>query len=249
MLTPYGKREWLTILVIGSMFTVTFLVVGWYVLSILMMGSCISLLSFFRNPRRHVPTQRGVMVSPADGRVSSIHRLERFEPLGGPATCIRVFLSVLNVHVNRSPCHAVVDSIAHRDGQHLNALNPGSAEVNESTLMVLRHPSRESGVAAVRQVAGAIARTIVCEVKAGQILQRGQPYGMIKLGSTTELYIPDDLKPEVMVVVGQHVSGGVTVLAKVTSPGGESAQAQGGDLSGENRSAGVEVTSGSERSP
>ena len=218
MLSGYGKREWLTILAIGLMCTGTFLVVGWYwaVLPVVIIAG--GLLSFFRDPPRRVPTQRSIVVSPADGRVSSIHEVEHFDPFDGPATCIRIFLSVLNVHVNRSPCHGVVESIEHRPGLHRNALNPESAQDNESTQLLLVHPVRRHPVAAVRQVAGLIARTIVCAAEQGKVLQRGQRYGMIKFGSTTELYLPKDHTPQVLVEQGQRVFGGLTVLAHVTSP-------------------------------
>jgi phosphatidylserine decarboxylase len=218
MLTGYGKREWLTILAIGALLAIVCLFLKLWWLSILMVVATAALLSFYRDPERRTPTQRNVMVSPADGRISSIHQVDHFEPFGESATCVRIFLSVANVHVNRSPCHALVRSVAHKPGEHLNALNPDSAEVNESTLLVLLHPTRRHPLAAVRQVAGLLARTIVCAVQPEDILQRGQRYGMIKLGSTTELYIPTSLKPEVAVAVGQKVFGGLTVLAKIVPP-------------------------------
>ncbi len=218
MLSDYGKREWLAILAIGSILTVTFLVMGWWWSSLLTVVAVGMGLCFFRDPHRRIPTERGVMVSPADGRVSSIHHVEYFEPLNGASTCIRIFLSVANVHVNRSPCHGLVKSIVHKDGQHLNALNPRSAEVNESNLILLLHPTHRYPVAAVRQVAGLIARTIVCGVQENQIVQRGQRVGMIKFGSTTELYVPESVQPQVAVRQGQRVFAGSTVIATVTPP-------------------------------
>lgn len=218
MLSGYGKREWLAILAIGLMLTITFLFMGWWWLSLLVIAAVGMGLSFFRDPHRRIPIERGVVVSPADGRVSSIHHVEHFEPFDGGSTCIRIFLSVLDVHVNRSPCHGVVYRIIHKDGQHTNALNPRSAEVNESNLIVLTHPTHRYPVAAVRQVAGLIARTIVCGVTKEQIVQRGQRVGMIKFGSTTELYLPDTVQPQVSVKQGQRVLAGTTVIAKVTPP-------------------------------
>ena len=218
MLSGYGKREWLTILAIGSMCTATFLIVGWYWVVAPVLLVTLALLSFFRDPPRRVPTQRSVVVSPADGRVSSIHEVEHFELFDGPAICVRVFLSVLNVHVNRSPCHGVVESVDHRPGLHRNALNPESAQDNESTLLLLIHPVRRHPVAAVRQVAGLLARTIVCAVEPGNVLQRGQRFGMIKFGSTTELYLPQNHDPQILIEQGQKVYAGLTVLANVTSP-------------------------------
>ena len=154
------------------------------------------------------------MVSPADGVVSSVHALDHYEPLGGPAQCVRIFLSVLNVHINRSPCDAVVQSVTPKPGKYLNALNPASAQTNESNLVVLRDPQTGQPIAAVRQVAGLIARTIVCRLSIGQRLCRGQRFGMIKFGSTTELYFPQSSGLEVAVVKGQRVFGGKTILAR-----------------------------------
>ena len=217
MLSPYGKLEWLTIAAIGVMLSIAAGVAGFWWVSFVLIPLTLALMAFFRDPNRKTPSQRGAVVAPADGRISSIHELEHFEPLGGPATCIRIFLSVLDVHINRSPCHGHVASITHKPGDHKNALNPTSAETNESNLIVLVHPIRRHPLAAVRQVAGLLARTIACGVHEGDVVQRGQRIGMIKLGSTTELYLPADLQPKVAVSQGQKVYAGVTVLAMVTS--------------------------------
>jgi len=215
MFSSYAKREWLTVIAIGLMLSGTFAVLGHGWLALLALLAAAAVLSFFRDPERRPPTQRGAVVAPADGRVSSIHEVEHFEPFDGPAVCVRIFLSVLNVHVNRSPCHGIVQSITHRPGQYLNALNPESAEANEAVLMVLVHPFQGHPIAAVRQVAGMLARTIVCAAHIDETLQRGQRYGIIKLGSTTELYLPLAHNPQILVNVGAKVHGGVTVLANV----------------------------------
>ncbi len=235
-LSGYGRNEWLTIAVVGALLGIAAAVVGWWVLCIPIALVTIALLLFFRDPERRPPVQKNIMVAPADGRVSSVHELEHFEPLGGPATCIRIFLSVLDVHINRSPCHGQVSLVQHKPGEHMNALNPDSAEANESNLIVMLHPIRRYPVAAVRQVAGLLARTIACGVREGDIVQRAQRIGMIKLGSTTELYIPADLKPAPTVQVGQKVKGGLTVVATYTSrdnaaasPNSAASASDGGD--------------------
>jgi len=217
MLSPFGKREWLLILAIGGALTLLALLATWWVPAFLLAAITLALLAFFRDPPRLVPSMRGLMTSPADGRVSSIHEVEHFEPFDGPAVCIRIFLSVLDVHVNRSPCHGRVVSISHRPGEFLNALKAESAEANESVTMVLHHPQRKAPIAAVRQVAGAIARRIVCSATEGDILQRGQRYGMIKFGSTTELYLPHPHYVELRVRQGDRVYAGSTVLAAITA--------------------------------
>lgn len=217
MLSTYGKREWLTILLIGVLCVATFAYLQWWWLLATAAVVDLALLSFFRDPHRNVPTQKHIHVSPADGTISSIHELDHFEPFGEGAVCIRIFLSVFNVHVNRAPCHCSVASITHKPGKYLNALKPESAEENESNTLVLIHPVRRTPIAAVRQVSGMIARTIECGVIVGDTLQRGQRFGMIKLGSTTELYLPKSAEPEVLVKLHQKVKGGATMLARVSA--------------------------------
>lgn len=215
MLSRYGRREWISVVAIGLLFTGTFLYIQWWLAAIVATVVSIAVLSFFRDPHRRIPSDRNILVSPADGRVTSVHELEYFEPFGGSALCIRIFLSVLNVHVNRSPCHGIVDSLKRQSGSHLSALNPMAADKNEWSLMVLRHPTCDKPIAAVRQIAGKLARTIVCRVQENQILQRGQRFGMIVLGSTTELYVPTNLRPHPNVAKGQKVAGGRTILAHI----------------------------------
>ena len=216
MLSKHAKPECITIAAVGFMLSVAVVLMGLWLLLILTVPATLCLLAFFRDPERRTPSQRGVMVAPADGRISSIHEVEHYEPLGGPAVCVRIFLSVLDVHINYSPYHCTVESILHTPGAHLNALKPESAEDNESNLLVLVHPNRGYKMAAVRQVAGLLARTIVCHVSEDQVIQRGQRIGLIKLGSTTELYIPHDLSPKLQVKEGQRVTGGVTVIGQIT---------------------------------
>ncbi|MCC6682331.1 MAG: phosphatidylserine decarboxylase family protein [Phycisphaeraceae bacterium] len=219
MLSSYALKEWLTIAAVGLMLTGAAIVLGWWPAALLIALASLALLAFFRDPMRHIPSQRGIMVAPADGRISSIHHVEHFEPFRGPALCIRIFLSVLDVHINRAPCHSRVTAITHKPGKHLNALNPQSALDNEANLVLLVHPVKDHPVAAVNQVAGLLARTIHCAARVGHTLQRGQKFGIIKLGSTTELYIPMTLKPRPAIERGQKVYAGLTVIAHITTQG------------------------------
>jgi len=234
MLSKHAKPECITIAVVGLMLSVSVVMIGLWWLVILTLPLTLALLLFFRDPERRTPSQRGVMVAPADGRISSIHEVEHYEPLGGPAVCVRIFLSVLDVHINYSPYHVAVESITHTPGEHLNALNPQSAEDNESNTLVLMHPNRRYRMAVVRQVAGLLARTIVCHVQAEQVLQRGERIGLIKLGSTTELYIAQDLSPRLQVQMNQRVTGGLTVIAQITPKEGAAIMAmpEGGGVAG-----------------
>jgi phosphatidylserine decarboxylase len=146
--------------------------------------------------------------------------VDHHEALGGaPAKVIRIFLSVLNVHVNRAPCDAQVVSITPRPGKYLNAQSEESALVNESNLIVLR--TSIAGVdelVGVRQVSGMIARTIVCGIRPGDRVSRGEKFGMIKFGSTTELILPRPNDVTVHVRKGDKVRAGVMTLATLNCP-------------------------------
>lgn len=230
MISPHGKPQTTIFATAGPVIIVLCLLVTWWWAAIAVALITIAALAFFRDPDRVTPMMRGQVVAPADGRISSIHRVDHFEPFDGPAQCVRIFLSVLDVHVNRSPMHGRVASKTHRPGEYLNALKAESAEKNEALTIVLNHPTKPVPIGAVRQVAGAIARRIVCAVEEGEIMQRGQRFGLIKFGSTTELYLPYPDKCDVQVRQGQYVYGGVTVLAMAPNvldmptpaPGGES---------------------------
>ena len=174
-----------------------------------------------------VPDGSGKLVAPADGRVVEITRLDHDEFIGGPAIRIGIFLSIFNVHINRLPERARVIELRYKPGEFLNAMNPESALRNEAMWIGLEEavqPSRgvrDHGVPdrcmpgrrmIVRQISGLIARRIVCTLRPGQILERGQSFGMIKLGSRTELIL-DAERADVRVMCGQHVKAGETVLA------------------------------------
>jgi len=169
---------------------------------------------FFRDPPRRVPGEPGLMVSPADGKVCEVTHLEHDEFIGGPAVRIGIFLSIFNVHINRAPAAARVIALRYSPGEFLNALNPESALKNENTWIGLEEESPPHRKLVVRQISGAIARRIVCELRPGEVIDRGHAFGMIKLGSRTELILADanDLKIEVK--PGQRVKAGSTIMAR-----------------------------------
>jgi phosphatidylserine decarboxylase len=172
------------------------------------------LFAFFRDPERVVPGDELSVVSPADGTVSDVTELEHDELLGGPAVRIGIFLSVFNCHVNRAPCAGKVLETRYKKGKFINAMRHNSASTqNESNTIVLAEVNGEKPVAVVKQIVGAIARRIVCTVRQGDAVERGQRIGMIKFGSRTELYLPARLKPRVTVQVGQKVRGAKDVVA------------------------------------
>jgi len=169
---------------------------------------------FFRNPRRRVPQGPGLLVSPADGTIAEITRLPHNEFVGGPGVRIGIFLSIFNVHLNRAPSAARVIALRYSPGEFLNALRPDSALRNENMWIAMEEDSPPHRRLVVRQISGAIARRIVCDLRPGEVVGRGQVFGMIKLGSRTELILPVENGLEVKVRMGQKVKAGVTILAE-----------------------------------
>ncbi len=169
---------------------------------------------FFRDPPRRVPAEPGLMVSPADGKIAEITRLEHDEFIGGPAVRIGIFLSIFNVHLNRSPADARVIALRYSPGEFLNALDPASALRNENTWIGLEENEPPYRRVVVRQIAGAIARRIVCTLRPGENIARGEKVGMIKLGSRTELILPDTEGLKIEVEVGRRVKAGSTIMAR-----------------------------------
>jgi len=175
-------------------------------------------LLFFRDPQRKTPTEPGLFVAAADGRVTETVTVENDPWVGGPATRLSVFLSVFNVHVNRSPCAGVVRAVEYQPGRFLDARDPKSGAMNEANTIVIE-PTEPRGISmvVVRQIAGKIARRIVCTVKPGDRVQRGQRIGLIKFGSRTELIIAGRGTCEPQVKIGDKTRGAVTVMARSTA--------------------------------
>ncbi|MDA0835252.1 MAG: phosphatidylserine decarboxylase family protein [Planctomycetota bacterium] len=169
---------------------------------------------FFRDPYRPIPQDAGVIVSPADGKIVAIETIEHDEFIGGPAIMIGIFLSIFNVHINRSPFAARVIGLTYKPGKYLNALLPRSAVENEQLAFRLEEIAYPHRRMIVRQIAGAIARRIVCWLKPGDRLERGEQVGMIKLGSRTELVIEHQQGLEILTKIGDKVQAGSTVLAR-----------------------------------
>jgi phosphatidylserine decarboxylase len=166
------------------------------------------ILYFFRDPERRSPGIDGAIVSPADGRVTAIEEIDHPAFPGGRARRVSTFLSIFSVHVNRSPITGCVQAIEYRPGRFLNAMSERSATQNERNRLQLRNGSY--GVV-VDQIAGAIARRIVCQCQVGDYLQRGERIGLIRFGSRCDTYFP--LEAELHVKRGMKVLGGETVLA------------------------------------
>jgi phosphatidylserine decarboxylase len=214
MLSSYGRREWVLVSLVCGLVAIAPILLGWWWLVGVVFLAWFALVMFFRDPPRKVPRLEAAdMLSPADGTISAVERVDDHPCTRGPAVIVRVFLSVLNVHVNRAPCDGEVVKIEYVPGRFLDARSAESARVNEFNLITLRRPDGET--IGVRQVSGAIARRIVCAIDVGQQLERGERFGMIKFGSTTELILPRPDDVEVHVEVGDRVRGGLTRLASL----------------------------------
>jgi phosphatidylserine decarboxylase len=162
-------------------------------------------LGFFRDPERVVPDVDGAVLSPADGRVTGVDEAE--DPFVGPSIRVSIFLSPLDVHVNRAPIGGRVVDTAYTPGKFLAAYDPRAGEVNERCVTRIQgDPARVTVV----QIAGIAARRIVCRVGAGDKLEAGERFGLIRFGSRTDCYMPRGTR--VTVGVGERVTGGVTIL-------------------------------------
>ena len=225
-LTVYGIREWgsalVAMLLVWSgcwwlIFRAEWPICGGIVAAVALV-IFLAFAFFFRNPHRRIPKNPLLLVSPADGTVRDIEVVEDFHqaPFTGKAMRIGIFLSVLNVHVNRAPAQLTVAEVRYRAGKYLDARDKNAGKENEAMTISGTAKIEESEFPlAVRQISGAIARRIVCPVKTGRVLKRGEIYGMIKFGSRTEIYLPAD-GFSVNVKVGDKVRGGESVIATMT---------------------------------
>lgn len=173
---------------------------------------------FFRDPERITPLAGGLIVSPADGVVSMIEPAAPPAELGmgeAPLTRVSVFMNVFNCHVNRAPIAGRIEKVAYRPGKFLNAsLDKASVDNERNGLAIRMADGRQLGVV---QIAGLVARRIVCEVAEGVQIETGQRFGMIRFGSRLDIYLPDGVAP--LVCLGQTMIAGETVLADLTATG------------------------------
>jgi phosphatidylserine decarboxylase len=164
-------------------------------------------LWFFRDPKRPVPIEAGLVVSPADGKITEVTRIQT---PGGERIRLSIFLSVFDVHVNRSPIAGTVREIRYQKGQHLNALSRHCADRNEQNVVTVQGDEFD---VTFKQIAGLLARRIVFRFKVGDFVQRGERVGLIKFGSRVDVVLPGHAR--VRVALGQRVKGGASVLADI----------------------------------
>ena len=171
---------------------------------------------FFRNPDRVVPVRAGLVVSPADGLVSAVEPAAPPTELGmgdGLRPRISIFLNVFDVHINRVPADGVISALAYRKGTFVNAAFDKASDENERQSVRMTTPDGRD--IAFVQIAGLIARRIVCDLVQGQEVRAGERFGLIRFGSRTDVYLPEGVAP--LVAPGQRMIGGETVIADLTS--------------------------------
>lgn len=162
---------------------------------------------FFRNPARRIPEGEGLLVSPADGKIIDIKKVNGEDPLSEDSIRVSIFLSIFDVHINRIPVAGEVVSVKYRPGRFLAAFDNRASEVNEQNSVLI---NGERANILINQIAGLIARRIVCWVTEGDKVKRGEPYGLIRFGSRVDIFLP--LKTNLWVKVGDRVRGGETIL-------------------------------------
>jgi phosphatidylserine decarboxylase len=216
MLTKYGYDNAIPMLLIG--FSVIFLAAlflkGYASVITISIGAIIVFFTlwFFRDPERVIPQQAlhdsSVLIAPADGKVVEIKETEELEFIKGKAIQISIFLSPLDVHVNRSPVSGTVDFYRYMQGEYLVAWHPKSSELNEQSRIGITNPY---GKVFFKQITGVLARRIVCTVQKGQVLSAGEKIGMMKFGSRMDILVP--FHTDIKVVIGQTVRGAESILA------------------------------------
>ncbi|HEY2987135.1 MAG TPA: phosphatidylserine decarboxylase family protein [Candidatus Binatia bacterium] len=202
-------REGYPFIFAPALLAVMAVVAGWTWVAAFFGIITLACTAFFRDPDRVPPTGAGFILSPADGRLMAI-RETKGNGAGEPGTRLSIFMSPLDVHVNRSPVSGTVEDIEYYKGKFLAAYKESSSENNERNALTILEPSgRRVGVV---QIAGVLARRIVCRVKQGDALEAGQRFGIIMFGSRVDVFLPAGAA--LQVVEGQQVTGGETILAR-----------------------------------
>ncbi len=201
-------KEGLPFLIPMVLLTVVLGILGWKVWMALGILLSLFIAYFFRNPRREIPNLQNIILSPADGRVIHIGECEEDRFLKDKALKISIFMSLFDVHLNRAPVSGRVLERSYLPGRFLVASAEKSSLLNEQNAVILETEDRLRIL--LIQIAGFVARRIVCYAKTGDLLTKGEIFGLIRFGSRVDLYLPPEVKP--MVRVGQHVKGGESII-------------------------------------
>lgn len=203
-------KEGYPLIVTGAGLTAVAAVAGWKLASGALGLATLAIAGFFRDPERTIPDGEGVVVSPADGKVVSIAEVSGDSRFADTSTRVSIFLSPLDVHINRMPVSGRIDDVQYKPGQFLAAYKAEASEKNEQN--ALKAVDERGRLFGVVQIAGVLARRIVCWAKPGDNLKRGERFGLIMFGSRTDLYLPRGCRLEIN--EGQRVKGGETILGR-----------------------------------
>ena len=201
-------KEGLPFLMPFALMTVFFFVMGWNFLTFLGILSTPFIGFFFRNPKRKIPSLENIILSPADGKIIHVGECEEDRFLKKKVLKVSIFMSIFDVHLNRAPASGKVLQRSYLPGRFLVASVEKSSLLNEQNAVILETEDRFKIL--LIQIAGFVARRIVCYAKAGDTLRRGEIFGLIRFGSRVDLYLPTEVKT--IVRIGQHVKGGESII-------------------------------------
>jgi len=201
-------KEGFPFLIPSILLTLFFVGMGWTILTIPAILITLLIAYFFRNPKRIIPALKNIILSPADGTVLSVGECEETRFLKQKTLKISIFMSPLDVHINRAPAKGKVIKVSYHPGKFWVASRDKASLLNEQNVLILE--TEEQDRILLVQIAGFVARRIVCYAKAGDFLQRGEIFGMIRFGSRVDLYLPLNIRP--IVRVGQHIKGGESII-------------------------------------
>jgi phosphatidylserine decarboxylase len=201
-------KEGLSFIIPALLITLVFIGLGWKILTFLGILSTLFITFFFRNPKRKIPSMDNVILSPADGTIIHMGECEEDRYLKDKLLKVSIFMSLFDVHLNRAPAAGKVLQRNYVPGRFLVANAEKSSLLNEQNAFILETEDRLKIL--LIQIAGFVARRIVCYAKAGDSLRRGEVFGMVRFGSRVDLYLPTEVKP--IVRIGQHVKGGESII-------------------------------------
>ena len=200
-------RDGIPFVVVPIVLAAALFLFGYWLLALPLLALAASMAFFFRDPHRSIPTEPGIVVAPADGRVTIVRLADGLE---NPESLISIFLSPLDVHINRAPIAGEIVEIAYKTGKFVMATKAEARLVNEQNTLIIQS---EALTVRCTQIAGILARRIVCWKRKGERVKCGERFGMIKFGSRTDLLLPPDV--EVLVSEGMHVRGGETIVGRI----------------------------------
>lgn len=201
-------REGLPYILIPLLLAIIPFALGYWPVALVFVALAVFMAYFFRDPSRQSPAEAGVIVSPADGRVTRVRALIPDDP--DSSMVISIFLSPLDVHINRSPIAGTIANVTYTQGKFLMATKEDSSLVNEQNALTIRG---EDVTVVCKQIAGVLARRIICWKRAGDQVSLGERFGLIKFSSRTDLILPPNVQIEV--TEGMRVRGGATIIGRV----------------------------------